>query len=1031
MRISDLSIKRPVLATVMSLLVILAGLWAFRQMPVREYPDVDPPVVTVNTLYVGASPETVENTVTVPLEEAIKGVEGIRTITSTSSLGASAIQIEFVTDRDMDIAANEVTNALQTVAGNLPDEAERPRVRKARSGSLAIIWLAVQSGDYSPPELTDIADRLVKTPLQVLPGVGDIIVGGQREYAMRIWLDPEKMAARGVDPSDVRQAIMANNLQLPAGRVEGDARQLTVLADAQMLDPRDYEKIIVRNVDGALVRLGHIGSAELGASNYSTITRFNGEPTIGVGIVRQSRANELEVSDAVHGLLPELREAVPEGVTIKVAVDQTIFVRASLREVWKTLGIAFVLVVLVNLLFLRSIVTTLIASVAIPTAAVGAFFALHQFGYSVNVLTLLGLVLAIGLLVDDAIVVLENIYRHQELGEDKVTAARRGTREVAFPVIATSVSLVAVLVPLGLLTGNTGRLFREFAVTVGASIAVSTFVALTLIPMLCSKLLRVSNNPGPISRSIEGVLSLSTRAYSAMLRWATRRRLAMLSLLIGAVGLSAWSYQQLPQTLAPTEDQGRFITIARAPQGSTLAYTDSTLRKAEATIAEVPETRAYFAAIGLSIGGPASPSNGILFTRFVDWSERSVKQQQIVQQLFPKFMAMPGALMFPVNPGALGQRSFKDFELVVKSSTAPLDDFSKVVGSMLGRVREVPGLVNVDMDLRLDNPQLSVVFDRDRASDLGVTVQQIAEGLQTMVAQAKTDEFVMRNKQYDVVVSVYPRERATPEQLGRIHLRSATGAMVPLDNLVRFRSEGAPAELKRYMLERSATLSGNLAPGVALGSVLSRVQGIAAEELPESYTTAVSGATREFVESSEELLLTFVIALLFIYLVLSAQFENWVHSLTILLSVPLATGGALVTLMLTGQTMNIYSQIGMVLLIGLVSKNSILLVDYANQIRAREGVGPVEAMREAGRIRFRPIVMTSGTSILGALPLALATGAGAESRHPIGLAIVGGLVFSTLFTLLIIPVVYIVLVNIAEKVGLGMVPPALEPDAAE
>jgi multidrug efflux pump len=1027
MWISDVSIRRPVLATVVNLLVVLAGVWAFRYLPVREYPDVDPPTVSVRTAYVGASPQTVENTITIPLEEALKGVEGIRTVTSTSSLGESAVSIEFESGRDMDLAANDVTNAIQAALTQLPDEAERPTVAKAAAGSRALIWLSVQGDGWAAPDLTDVAERIVKAPLQVLPGVADIVIGGRRKYAMRVWLDPDKMAAHRVDPSDVRRTILDNNLQLPAGAIEGDARQFKVLADAQIDDADVYENLIVRYDGDRPVRLRDVGRVELAANNYGTITRLNGKPTIGVGIVRQSRANELELSGRVLGMLPELRKAVPDGVTIKVAVDQTIFVKASLKEVWETLAIAFVLVVLVNLIFLRSLTTTFIASIAIPGAAVGTFFILNAFGYSINVLTLLGLVLAIGLLVDDAIVVLENVYRHQELGELPREAALRGTREVGFPVIATSVSLLAVLVPLGLLTGATGRLFREFAVTVGASIVISTFVALTLIPMLCAQFLKLNKAPGAVSRAIDAPLRLSERLYEQALDWAVSHRVAMLGLLAGSVGATWWLYREIPETLVPVEDRGQFLTIVRAPEGATLAYTDRTLKEAEALVEAIPQKEAYFAAIGLSIGGPASASNGLVYTRLVPWEDREVTQQQIVAGLFPKYTAMPGALLFPVNPQSLGQGSLKDLEFIVKSSMAELDEFAGIVESLLEHVRGVPGLVNVDADLRLDDPQVRVVFDRQRAADLGVSVRQVTEALQLMVAEGKTDEFILRNKQYDVIASLFPSRRSQPDQLGRIQLRNREGDMVPLDNLVRHVTTAAPPALMRHGLERSATISGNLAPGATLGPVLRDVQRLAERDLPEGYTTALGGASREFAEASSELLLTFLFALVFVYLVLSAQFENFVHSLTIMLSVPLATGGALATLWATGQTMNLYSQIGMVLLIGLVAKNAILLVDYGNQRRAR-GAPLVDAIVEAGKTRFRPIVMTSVTSILGALPLVLAAGAGAESRHPIGAAVVGGLLFSTVFTLVIIPDVYILLTAAAERNGLGMNPPAIDLD---
>jgi multidrug efflux pump len=1027
MKISDLSIRRPVLATVMNLLIVLAGIWAFLLLPIREYPDVDTPVVSVRTVYRGASPSTVEDSVTVRIEEIIKGIEGIRVIRSTSSLGMSTVEIEFATDRDVDLAATDVQNAVQTIVGRLPPDTERPVVSKAEGGSRVLIWLSVRSNHHAAPDLTDIADRYVKTPLQVLPGVADIIIGGQRTYAMRIWLDPDAMAARGVDPGDIRRTIVQNNLQLPAGRIESHTRQFTVLTDAQIDDPKIYERLIVLKDGANVVRLGDIARVELGASSYHTVTRFNGEPTIGVGIVRQSRANELAVSEAVHDMLPQIEKTLPQDVTLRVAVDRTIFVRESLKEVWLTLGIAFVLVVLVNLFFLRSIITTIITSVAIPVSVVGTFFVLQMFGYSINVLTLLAIVLAVGLLVDDAIVVLENVYRRQEHGEDPVTAALLGTRQVAFPVIATSVSLIAVLIPVGLLTGNIGRLFREFAVTMAGAIAISTFVALTLVPMMCALILRLSKKHGRVYRAIERFLDAANHGYARLLGLSTGHRLATLAFLGLTVAACVVVYRALPRTLAPIEDRGQFLTIIRAPQGSTLAYTDRAVRQAEKAVTKIPEVNTNFAAIGLSMGGPSNTANGMMFTRLHHWDERDRSQQDIVKSLFPKLSAVPGALLFPSNPQSLGQRRSADVEFVIKNPSAALPDLASTVGSVVEELRQVDGLLNQDTDLLLNNPQLEIRFDRDRASDLGVSVEQIAESLQLMIAEGRTDEFVLRNKQYDVIASITPSERSEPEQLGRIHIKNRDGELIPLSNLVQIKTSTAPAELKHYGLVRAATVTANLAPGGNLGAIHDRVQAKVESMLPDGYSMEWTGASREFTESSTELLITFILALVFVYLVLSAQFESFVHSLTILLSVPLAVSGALIALYATGQSMNIFSQIGMILLIGLVSKNAILLVDYANQGRAH-GLPLLEAVIEAGRTRFRPILMTSVTSILGAMPLALAAGAGAESRHPIGLAVVGGLIFSTAFTLIVTPVVYIVLVQIADKLRIKTIPPPLELD---
>ena len=1024
MILSDVCITRPVLATVMSLLVGLAGIAAFLRIPVREYPDIDNPVVSVTTTYVGANPTTVESTITEPIEQSLNGIEGVRNITSISAFSRSSITVEFVAGRDIDLAVTDVSNAIQRAFDDIPLEAERPIVAKSGANTFPIMWLGLQSEQYSPEDLTDIVDRIVKPPLQILPGVAEVLMSG-RKYAMRIWLDPAKMALHRIDPADIQRTIIENNLQVPAGEVEGTTRKFTVLADAQIDDPSVYEDLIIREDGETRVRIRDIGWAELGSENYNIITRLNGRPTMGAGVIRQSRSNQLEVSDAVRRALPAIRAALPDGVDLQVAVDSTTFVRASLKEVWFTLGIVFALVVFVNLVFLRSTSTTIISSIAIPVSLIGTFAIMAGLGFSVNVLTLLALVLAIGLLVDDSIVVMENIYRRQELGETRSVSARRGAKEVGFPVIATTVSLIAVLIPLSLLTGNLGRLFREFALTMAGSVLISTFVALTLVPMLCSQFLNVTSVHGRLYRVIESFFTGLNHGYERGLSWAIHHRKSIGLFLLATIGLGVLLLSIIPSTLVPVEDRGRIMTIIKAPQGSTLAYTSQTLDQVEWRMQQVPEVETFFEAIGLSIGGPPSTSDGVVFARLADWEDRNVKQQAIVAQLFPEFFSMTGALVFPINPPSLNQRSINDLEFIIKNASATQEEFTQAINTMLERVRQLPSLINVDTDLRLDNPQLDMVFDRDRAADLGVPVSAVAQSLQILLSQSKVDEFIMRSKQYDVITALASRYRSLPEQIGEIYVQSRNGTMVPLSGLVHAAPSIAPARLNRYDLQRSATITGSLAPGATLGEMLANVQGIASEVLPSGFTTALGGSAREFVESSAEIYITFIIALAFIYLVLSAQFENFFHALTILGSVPLALFGALLILFATGHTLNLYSQIGIILLVGLVTKNSILLVDYANQARAR-GIDLLPAVLEAGRSRFRPILMTSATSILGALPLALATGAGAESRRPIGAAVVGGLTFSTAFTLLVIPVVYLFVTYFGERLGINMVPPEVQ-----
>jgi multidrug efflux pump len=1033
-QISDLSIDRPVLATVMSLMIIVVGVIGMFALSVREYPDVDSPVVSVSTLYPGAGPETIEATVTEPLEQVLNGIEGIRSVTSTSSYGQSTIDIEFEAGRDIDLASTDVSNAVQRGLGRIPDEAERPVVQNAGANTRPIIWLCLAGENYNPVDLTDLADRLVKTPLQLLPGVAQVWLGGQRRYAMRIWLDPAAMASHGVDAQDVSRAILDNNLQLPAGEIEAQTRKFTIDADGVIADPRAYEQLVIRNVNQVPVRIGDVGSVELGSENYQTITRYNGEPVVGIGIVRQSRSNELEVSHAVRAALPAIRAALPEDVKLYVAVDNTIFVEASLIEVAKTLGIAFVLVVLVNLFFLRSKTTTAIAAVAIPISLVGTFAIMQMLGFSINVLTLLALVLAIGLLVDDAIVVMENIFRRQESGEPALRAAKNGAREVGFPVIATTASIVAVLIPLSLMTGSTGRLFREFSLAMAGSVIISTFVALSLVPMLCSRYLDVKRKEGPLALAIERFLERLAHGYARVLGRALENRKLVNGILLATALGTGILFWLIPQTFVPVEDRGSFLTIIQAPQGSTASYTDRAVQQVQAAMAETDGVAGYFSAIGLGIGGPPNTADGIVYTRLVPWDERDVKQQQIVASLFPRFMGVPEALIRPINLPSLGQRSFADVEIVIKSSAADLDEFVPVMERIQARAETIPGLVNVNTDMRLDNPQLNVVFHRESAADVGVSVRTVAEALRLLVSQNKADEFVLRNKQYDVVTALSPRFRSTPEKLANIHVRARDGTMVPIDALVDLVPGVGPSTLNHYDLQRSATLTGSLAQNASLGPVLDEVQRVVSEELPAGFSYTLGGASREFLESSARIYLTFLVALVVIYLVLAAQFESFIHPLTILLSVPLATFGALATLATSyfafknhNYSMNLYSEIGVILLVGLVTKNSILIVDFANQARAR-GAELLEALRQAGRIRFRPILMTSATSILGAVPLAFATGAGAESRRAIGAAVVGGLVFSTVFTLVVVPVLHHGIVRAAERLGLQTIPPLVALD---
>ncbi len=1015
MLISDLAIKRPVLSLVFNILIIIAGIVAYEALPVREYPDIETAIVSIKTTYTGASSETIESTVTQPLEEVLNGIDGIKSISSISSTGISTINIEFIPSRNIDLAATDVNNVVQSALGKIPQSADKPIIAKSQANSGAIMWIVLVGDKYSQEDLSDIADRIVKTPLQVLPGVGSVLIGGQRKYAMRVWLDPEKMTARGVDAVDVRNTILMSNLLLPAGKIEGETRKFNIYANAQIADPKVFSNLVIRNYNGTLVRIKDIGGVEIGSADYNSLVRHNGKPVVALGVIKQSKANELKVAEEVKRILPKIIKSLPSDISLKIAVDNSKFVRASLKEVTNTILITVILVVLVAFVFLRAVSPTVIIALAIPPSIIGHFAGLRILDYSINVLTLLALVLAIGLVVDDAIVVLENIFRHQENGENKSDAAIYGSREIVFPVIATTVSLVAIFIPLSLFTGYTGRLFKEFAMGIALSVVLSGFVALTLTPTLCSKYLQYTSKHGTVYYMLENFFSGLNKLYEKGLRWTLSHSSAVLIFLFIIMFGIAGLFIIIPKTSIPVEDRGMFVSIIKSPEGATLAYTNRTQLEVEKEISKIPEVTDYFSSIGLAIGGPPNTSNGLIFTRLKDWSQRKVKQQNIVQALFPKLLGLPGSLVFALNPASLGQSALsKDVQFIVKGSSNNLEELAKVSNSILDKVRQIPGLINVDSDLLISTPQIDIIFDRDRAADSGVPISEILNSLQTLFSEGRVNDFILRNKQYDVITALLPKYRSMPEQINQVYVHGKGGSMIPLNSFVKVITKIAPAQINHYDLQRSVTINASLAPGFPLGKALDEIAKIAKEELPTGYTTALAGASREFAETSTEIYFTFAIAIAFIYFVLAGLFESFIYPFIILFSVPLAIFGALLILLLTGDTLNLYSAIGIILLIGLVTKNAILIVEYINQSRIK-GKELFEAVMEGCKVRFRPILMTSTTMILGAVPLVFASGAGAESRHPMGLAIVGGLVFSTFFTLFVIPVVYILMVKVVKK----------------
>ena len=1013
MRLPEICIQRPVFATVMSLMIVLVGVISFDRLTVREYPKIDTPVVSVRTVYKGASAQVIESQVTQPLEDSLSGIEGVKTIKSVSREEVSQITIEFVTERDVDAAANDVRDRVARVRARLPEEADDSVVSKIEADAQAIMWLAFFSERHSSLELSDYADRYVADRLKTLPGVASVIIGGARQYAMRLWLDRERLAAYALAVQDVENALRRQNVEIPAGRIESSQREFTVLAESDLRTADQFNNMIVAESRGYPVRLRDVGIARLGALDERNIVRVNGNPAVGLGVVKQSTANTLEVARAVKAEIERLRGGLPQGMTLRIAFDSSIFIERSIESVYRVLAEAVLLVVLVIFVFLRSVRSTLIPFVTIPVSLVGAFFFLYVLGFSVNVLTLLGIVLAVGLVVDDAIVVLENCHRHVELGKPPFQASIDGAKEIAFAVVAMSLTLVAVFAPLAFQQGRTGRLFTEFALTVAGAVAVSGFVALTLTPMMCSRILKAHESHGRAYQAIERFFNGMTSGYRGLLGRALRLRwvlgIIFLAVLAGAVA----TYASLKKELSPLEDRGFFLSWILAPEGASMDYTDDNVRAVERVYADIPEIVNTFAVVAPGLDRPNPVNLGITFSQLKPWEERTRKTKEITAALRPKlFATLPGVLAFPVDPPSLGQ-SFRNppVQFVVQADS--YETLEKAGNALLAEVRQSKSIVNADTDLKLNKPQLAVDIDRDKAAAVGVDVDTIGRTLETLLGGRQVTRFKREGKQYDVIVQLEPRDRNTPADLTAIYVRAKDGRLVQLSNLVTVRETVAAKELNHFDRQRAVILSANVAPGYSLGEALEFLDQAADKVLPKSARTSLDGQSREFRESGTTLAFTFALALVFIYLVLAAQFESFVSPFIIMLTVPLAALGALLALKATGNSINVYSQIGLVMLIGLITKNGILIVEFANQLRAR-GMGKLEAVIESSTLRLRPILMTSLATVLGALPLALAAGAGSEARQAIGWVVVGGLSVGTLFTLFVIPTAYLVLARDAR-----------------
>lgn len=1003
MQLPEISIRRPVFATVLSLLILLVGAVSFNGLTVREYPRIDEPAVTVSTRFSGASSEVVESQVTKPLEDSIAGIEGLDVLTSISRQEQSQITVRFKLDRDPDSAAADVRDKVSRVRQRLPQGIDEPVIAKVEADAFPVVWIALSSDRHSRLELSDFANRLAKPVLQTAPGAADVRIYGERRYSMRIWVDPDRLAAYRLTVQDVEDALRRSNLEVPAGRIESTQREFNVTAATDLQTPEQFRDIAIRNVNGLPVRLGDVARVEQAAQDERSAVRLNGRDSISLGVIRQATANPLDLSAGVRQLLGKVREDLPEGVNVDIANDNSVFIDRSIKAVYTTIAEAVVLVALVIFVFLRTLRASIIPLATIPVSLIGTFALLALFGFSINTLTLLALVLAIGLVVDDAIVVLENIYRHIEEGMKPFEAAIKGAREIGFAVVAMTLTLAAVYAPLAFTPGRTGRLFAEFALALAGAVVVSGFVALTLSPMLCAKLLRHNPRPGRFDRGMERVLTRISHAYRGLLSLALKGKWVIVLAMLGSAAGSWWLLTEIKQELAPLEDRGVILVSINGPDGATLAYTHRYAQAIERIGQDYPEFDRIFS----NVGNP-SVAQGSVFYRAKPWEERERTILEIAREVSPRISALPGVSAFTITPPSLGQR-FRErpINYVIVTSDS-YENLSAVVRRFEDELANYPGFLQVSTDLRLNKPEVRMDVDRERAADMGVNVDAIARTVETLLGGRVVTRYKQGGEQYDVVVQTESIQRSAPEDIERLFVRGRGDAMIPLASLVSVREVVVPRELNHFGQRRSASITANLAPELALGEALQIMDRIADKVLPPGYTTNLNGQSREFQNASGSLAIVFVLSLIFIYLVLAAQFESFVDPFIIMLSVPLSMVGALLALKLTGGSLNVFSQIGLITLVGLITKHGILIVEFSNQLCAK-GMSQLEAVIEAATLRLRPILMTTGAMVLGAIPLALASGAGAESRQQIGWVIVGGMSVGTLLTVFVVPVMYTLL----------------------
>ncbi|MBT3548789.1 MAG: efflux RND transporter permease subunit [Gammaproteobacteria bacterium] len=1007
MHISETTVRRPVLAAVISMFLVLIGLVAYDKLSIREYPDIDKPVVTVSTIYLGASAEIVERDITQILEDSLSGISDIKEIKSESKDEVSSIRIEFNLSRDMESAANDVREKVSRAIPKLPKDSEQPRVAKSDTDARAILWIGFTSNQLDSIALNDYLDRNIIDRLSILPGVASITVGGERKYAIRIWLDADKMSSRQITVDDILYAINKENIEKPAGRLDSIDREMSIQVKSKLSDVSMFNDIVLKSYDGKKIRLGDVAEIIIGAESDRGFLRANNKNAIGLGVVRQTKSNVLKVASAVKKELDSIRPTLPNNIDMFIGYDQSIFVNESIYEVRFALLISILMVIGVIYYFLSSSAATFIPAITIPVSLISTFYVIYVLGYSLNVLTFLALVLAIGLIVDDSIVVLENIKRRIENGENSFNASIEGAKQITFVVIATTLVLVAVFLPLSFMGGKTGKLFIEFGVVLSFAVIFSSIVALTLTPMLCSKLLIGKEKPEP-----EPDLIMKFRNFykSSLIESQKNPKKVYLFSIIMVI-VSAFLFQVIQKELAPTEDRGIFIISVTGPEGSSLDYTDSIVRQVEKTLepyVEYDEINTVFSIVAPGFSGkPGEVNSAFMFTTLTDWGTRR-HQKDIVREIFPQLLAIPGARVFAINPPSLGGSRFTPpVQLVISGNN--YEDINKWGNTLIMESSDLK-IRNSNIDYKITSPRLNLKINRDKAYELGVSAESIARTMETLLASNQVTTFSKDGLTYNVILQADKKFRVNKNSLDNIYIKSINESLIPLSNLVTYDETSTSQSLKRINRMPSTIFSASLAPGYPLGDALRDLIAISNSSLPANAKITFSGSSKEYFESGRSLEITILFAILIVYLVLAAQFESFRKPLAIILTVPIALTAGLYTLFLTGASINVYSQIGFLMLIGLITKNGILVVEFANQLR-EEGMSTDEAIFESSLIRLRPVLMTTISTLLGAVPLVLSSGAGAESRYAMAIVVLGGITLSSLITLYLVPALYRLLEN--------------------